>query len=555
LAASATQWRSLEILGLCPSHAEAVSYAEQAESVEGVSGMGRGQPLVSRTRRAAIRHEARQIHALGRTKGWTVDQIQDELLRRFHDELAPGEARMHAHGWGVSLVREGLQTLAASEGLDASGLQDADVLRWLRGEIYPRDSLDRLCRLFQCHQDRLGWPVVGLVSAVDYTPGRPSSPMLSPIADGEVDEERSFRARVRDRSIEVGAAAGDAPLTSSAFPFDTPVDIALRMRRLAAVNVDDGTLDVLDLAVHEITGRYEGEGPQRLAREVIGLRHLVEGMLGGHQHPDERRRLYELAGRFSALLAYMAVNCGRFSLAVAYCEEALNLAVKLDDSDLQAWVRGTQSLAAYYMGRFDDALELAQAGQHAAKGGPQAIRLAVNGEARALGRLGDRRGVDEAVDRAFQLADVVPIPAGLTPCISFEPYSVARIAANAATAYLSVGDAQRALQHADQVDTLVEASDSVWSRSLVRLDKAAALLRQDRPDVEQAMQLGGEALIASADRPIRSVWQRAHELHAEVVPWHRMRAVREYGEALRGWRARPASRVAAGTLAATEPGR
>jgi len=248
----------------------------------------------------------------------------------------------------------------------------------------------------------------------------------------------------------------------------------------------------------------------------------------------------------------MAVNCGRFPLAVAYCEEALQLSAGLDDPDLRAWVRGTQSLAAYYMGRFDDALELAQAGQHAASSGPQAIRLAVNGEARALGRLGDRRGVDEAVDRAFQLAEVHSVPAGLTPCISFEPYSEARIAANAATAYLSVGDAARALQHADQVEALVEASDSVWSRSLVRLDRAAALLHQDHPDIEQAMQLGGEALVASADRPIRSVWQRAHELHAEAAPWRRLRVVREYGEALRSWRARPASRVAAGTLAATE---
>jgi hypothetical protein len=208
------------------------------------------------------------------------------------------------------------------------------------------------------------------------------------------------------------------------------------MQRLAAVNVDDATLDVLDLAVREIVGRYEGEGPQRLACEVVRLRHLVEALLGGRQHPEERRRLYGLGGRLSGLLGYMAVNCGRFLLAGAYCEEALQLAAGLEDSDLRAWVRGTQSLAAYYMGRFDEALEFARAGQHAARSGPQAIRLAVNGEARALGRLGDRRGVDEAVDRAFLLAEVIPVPTGLTPCISFEPYSTARIAANAATAYL-----------------------------------------------------------------------------------------------------------------------
>jgi tetratricopeptide (TPR) repeat protein len=507
--------------------------------------MGRRRPLVSRARRATIRREARHVHALGRTKGWTVDQIQDELLRRFHQELFPGEARMHAQGWNVSIVREGLQTLAADEGLNASGLQDADVLRWLRGEIYPRDSLVRLCRLFQCPQERLGWPKVGRVSVGGHTPGPDEQPS-------------QLRGEIRPRRLEGSTGLTEkslADLASSASPFDAPADIALRMRRLAAVNVDEATLDVLDLSVREIVGRYEGEGPQRLAREVVGLCHVVEALLGGHQHPDERRRLYGLGGRLSGLLGYMAVNCGRFPLAAAYCEEALHLAVRVDDSDLRAWVRGTQSLAAYYLGRFDDALHLARAGQGAAKGGLQAIRLAVNGEARALGRLGDRRGVDEAVGRAFQLAEVAPIPAGLTPCISFEPYSRARIAANAATAFLSVGDASRALEYADQVETLVDASDSVWSRSLVRLDKAAALLRQERPDVEQAMRLGGEALIASADRPIRSVWQRAHELHAEAALWHRLGVVREYGEALQSWRARPASRVAAGALAVLEPER
>src|SRR5258705_13907070 len=87
-------------------------------------------------------------------------------------------------------------------------------------------------------------------------------------------------------------------------------------------------------------------------------------------------------------------------LARAYCAEAFVLAAAAEDSDLQAWVRGTESLSAYYQKGSPEALELARDGQRYAHGGPQTIRLAVNGEARALGRLGDRRGVDEAVERA-----------------------------------------------------------------------------------------------------------------------------------------------------------
>ncbi|MFQ6326960.1 hypothetical protein ACLMAL_12565 [Nocardia sp. CWNU-33] len=54
----------------------------------------------------------------------------------------------------------------------------------------------------------------------------------------------------------------------------------------------------------------------------------------------------------------------------------------------------------------------------------------------------------------------------------------------------------------------------MWSRSLVRLDMAAALLGDEGRDVERAAQLGIDALTASRDRPIRSVWQRAHDLGA-----------------------------------------
>jgi hypothetical protein len=67
--------------------------------------------------------------------------------------------------------------------------------------------------------------------------------------------------------------------------------------------------------------------------------------------------------------------------------------------------------------------------------------------------------------------------------------------ANAATAFLSAGEYQRCLDYGQQVEDRVAESDSVWSRSLVRLDMATAMLGAGRRrDVEQAAQLGVEAL-------------------------------------------------------------
>jgi hypothetical protein len=117
---------------------------------------------ISRTRRQEIAGEARRISALARAEGVLVDEIQETLLRAFPGELGAGEARMHAEGWTVGVIREGLQALATKRGLEASRLQDADIWRWLRGEMCPRsDSLERLCRLFRCHQAQLGWPPRG----------------------------------------------------------------------------------------------------------------------------------------------------------------------------------------------------------------------------------------------------------------------------------------------------------------------------------------------------------------------------------------------------------
>jgi hypothetical protein len=125
---------------------------------------------ISRTRRSEIAHDARRNCSIAQARGRTVDEVQAELLRSFPGELAAGEARMYAHGWTVGVVREGLQALATEEGLEWSGLQDVDVSRWLRGEVYPRESLERLCRLFRCHQTQLGWPPRGNDVPISFKP-------------------------------------------------------------------------------------------------------------------------------------------------------------------------------------------------------------------------------------------------------------------------------------------------------------------------------------------------------------------------------------------------
>jgi hypothetical protein len=399
---------------------------------------------------------------------------------------------------------EALDRRARDMGVRDFALSLRQLDRWLAGDLatLPRPSL---CRVVEAE---FGYPVRRLLAV--------GGPLVEPPSSPQPQGPR----------VQSAVTSGEV---------ESVLDVTARMGWLGSVNAEDSTLDLLHAVAEDIIARYGAEGPSRLAPEVVRLRRHVQELLRGHQHPQQRLGLYALAGRLSAMLGYMAVNQARFMLAQAYCAEAFALASAAEDADLQAWVRGTESLSAYYQQRYADALELARDGQRHAHGGPQSIRLAINGEARALGRLGDRRGVDEAVERAYAGVSRLPSRAGMSPCISLAPYSEARVAANAATAYLSLGATSRVLDYAARIEAPVEESDVDWDRSLVRLDVATALIRQRRPDMEYAAEVATTALQASAGNPIESIRQRASEFVSQARQWQGTPAVREFTEAFHGW--------------------
>jgi hypothetical protein len=119
--------------------------------------------------------------------------------------------------------------------------------------------------------------------------------------------------------------------------------------------------------------------------------------------------------------------------------EAFEVAEAADLPEAQAGARAVQSLIAYYGGHYHDALAFARDGYRRAPGSSQTVRLAINGEARALARLGDRAGVDNAVDRAFAALGQHTVGADVSPSLALTAYCPARTAANAATAYLALG--------------------------------------------------------------------------------------------------------------------
>ncbi|MBQ0863064.1 hypothetical protein [Streptomyces sp. RK75] len=379
----------------------------------------------------------------------------------------------------------------------------------------------------------------------------PAARLFAPL-DGESSADSSLRPQ-----DSVGPPAPKAlPSAPPHQGFDSPFEVATQAQTLARSNADSALLAQVQASLDSIVGRYEALGPQHLVGETRLLRTMLHTLLGGQQPPRVRAELFGLAGRASGLLAYMAVNAGAgLQVAEAYCGETETLAREIGDTRLQMWAAGTRSLGLYYHRHYADADAAAAAGIALAPNSGQAIRLLANGRARAQARLGDRSGAEKSIGRALELSDRQPsLPAGLTPCIAFTEYSPARTLANVITARLSLNDTRDVLSCAEEIEGLVEQSDSEWSRALVRLDVATALLQQQRPEVEHSMELGRSALRAGTTAPIKSVWQRANELYERAQRWHTESAVGDYADELRAWRSKPqAELVVSGPGGASVP--
>ncbi|MFV2107632.1 helix-turn-helix domain-containing protein [Micromonospora sp. LOL_015] len=242
---------------------------------------------------------------------------------------------------------------------------------------------------------------------------------------------RNPRTTVRQDAAVVGseisAVSGNRRVVP-AFPsvgsakglVEQPSVILARIRENNDASVNHALLDTLNLYVSDVVARYEEEGPLTLAADVVRQRRWVQSLIPLRMQPSYSARLLTIAGQLSGLLSYMSVNLGRFSSARAYGIEAFQLADYAEDRELKAWVRGTQSFAEFYDGQYRKALAYAVDGRRFASRGAQAVRLAVNGEARAHAKLGQAQEAEQAIGTAYEVLsdlspDRWPPPAGHRP--------------------------------------------------------------------------------------------------------------------------------------------
>ncbi|MBV8539341.1 MAG: hypothetical protein JO063_06815 [Pseudonocardiales bacterium] len=274
-------------------------------------------------------------------------------------------------------------------------------------------------------------------------------------------------------------------------------------------NVGPHTLEQFRADITRIATTYPNRPVHPAFAEVRELRNRAFDLLEGRQHPEQSRELYLVTGVLCGVLANASFDLGFLHAAETQartaflCAELAELAELAGNNALRAWVRGTQSLVAYWDGRLRAAVELAADGwRYPPETGTARVRLAAI-EARAHGRLHDQRATEDALARAEQArAEILgeDEPGGMLA------FPIAKQTWYAATTRLWLGS-QANLSRAEQdVSSAIQVYETdapedrrLGELCLARLDLASVRLGRD--DLEgMAVQIQDVLTVASQRR-------------------------------------------------------
>jgi len=448
-------------------------------------------------------------HLVAMMKGYAGAQKKATTRKHSAGDILrlPIWAERKARGWPVRKLAEEFLNAADDPGQVPPVYVLMQLINgWEAGRHAPPQTYRMLyCKVFGKSEDQLF-----------------SQPSTLEFKAGIQSPESTVSAGFPERSpVESETRIGDllvSPRDDIASPEDF-IDVLNRVHRMSRT-INPEVIRHLEESISDTIARYETLDHSTLFPTLIKQRRWIDAILGECGNTKQRQRLFGVAGATSGVLGYVAVGQGDFTLARAYCLEAFQLGDLAQEPNLQAWARGMQSFCEYYAGRYDDALRFAQDGLDYAQSGPQSVRLAINGVARALGKLGDAEGVHRTVDQAYELMDRNDAPSGIPSSISLGCYSAAQIASNAATAYVALENPEKVQYFVGLALPDIENSESPWSRSLVLIDLAFSLIKAGEPDLDRASELIVTALGISADRPIISVQRRTWEfVRAAAERW------------------------------------
>jgi hypothetical protein len=305
-------------------------------------------------------------------------------------ELVPVELWMHpsmtaaltARDWGgvLRLVRRHAGWSQKTM-VTRTGVPQAQISPIMAGKVQVK-TLDRM----EQFADGLGMPDHARITAGLAPRGTVMDHGVGCSCRDPGAEGRSC-AMHRRQFLTTAAAttAGLAPVPAS---MGDPGQVADLVRARAGSNVDEATLDDLDLTVEHLLDQVA----HRPHHELFGLAArnwaAAEGLLDGWQSLTHRRRLLELTGQLSFYVGRLHYSAGRYPQAWQLAALSGRYATETGDQVLRHSAVVLQSSAAFYGGNHRRAVQVLQRGNQHATNYTRARALAC--AARAHSALGDR---------------------------------------------------------------------------------------------------------------------------------------------------------------------
>ncbi|MBA0127244.1 helix-turn-helix transcriptional regulator [Haloechinothrix sp. YIM 98757] len=251
-------------------------------------------------------------------------------------------------------------------------------------------------------------------------------------------------------------------------------------------------LEYIHAEVGRLATNYVSRPLSDLSMNIHELCEDVFRLVEKGRYPHLTRELYVEASRLGGLQAHLCLDLGRYRAAHTHAHTAFLGAELAGHNGMRAWVRGLQSLIAYWNGHLADAVEFAQDGVRYRPHGSIAARLP-SLEARASAARGDKNGALTALQRAerARFAADHEHDAGVFT------FPAAKQAVYAGTALLTLGDQEsvaRAVQQSSQAlriyDVAAPEERSSGDMLAARLDLGRAYLsRSDLDGLDDQLQV------------------------------------------------------------------
>ncbi|MEU4162559.1 hypothetical protein [Actinoplanes sp. NPDC026670] len=240
-----------------------------------------------------------------------------------------------------------------------------------------------------------------------------------------------------------------------------------RARRFALLTSESTTPEAVDQLRDDVQ-RLALAYPQRALPEILGdlaeTQDTLFTLLERRQTPQQARQLHFLASVTSGLLAKASHDLADPHAAMLQARTAILCADQADHNGLRAWLRGLQSLVAYWAGRYAESVRYAEMGTVFASrsNGTASVWLPVSA-ARAYAALGNSEKAMTAIQAAEEAWNHVE-PDEMDELGGICTFNQPRTVYYAADALAWLPGHEQALTYAERaVAAYVDRRDPAWA--------------------------------------------------------------------------------------------